>query len=154
MKARCWYEAEMPLFNLDHGERDDISEHAQKMVEAATDALKTLKSSLKKAWFKCLADAKGDMSFVDANFWSVTEADFYSILHKLVSSLDDEDRINELLGNWRQKLKQQALILFDQYALSTFNEDGDLKRIIKAREGKGGLQHYLNGSKALKALAA
>jgi CRISPR system Cascade subunit CasA len=154
MKARCWYEAEMPLFNLDHGERDNITEHVQKMIEAATDALKTLKSSLKKAWFKRPADAKGDMSFVDANFWSATEADFYSILHKLASSLEDEDRIDEVLSRWRQTLKHQAFILFDQYALSTLNEDGDLKRIIKAREGKGGLQHYLNGSKALKALAA
>ena len=154
MKARCWYEAEMPVLNLAQDERDDITEYAQKMIEAATDTLKTLKSSLKKAWFKRPKDAKGDMSFVDANFWSATEPGFYSILQKLVSSLDDEEQVDESLGHWRKTLKQQAHILFDQYALSNLNEDGDLKRIIKAREGKGGLQHYLNGSKALKALAA
>ena len=45
-------------------------------------------------------------------------------------------------------------ILFDQYALSSLNEDGDYKQVIRAKHGKGGLEHYLNGSKALKALAA
>lgn len=155
MKARCWYEAEMPVFNLEEQEqRDDIAEHAQKMVDAATDVLKTLKSSLKKAWFKRPADAKGDISFIDANFWSATEPAFYSLLRALVANVDNKDRTDELLGQWRSTLKNAANTLFDQYALSSLNENGDLKRVVKAREGKGGLQHYLNGSKALKALAA
>jgi CRISPR system Cascade subunit CasA len=154
MKARCWYETQMPVFNLDQEERDDITEHAQKMIAAATDALKTLKSALKKAWFKRPGDAKGDMTFVDANFWSATEPDFYSLLQRLVDTLDAEIEINKLLDSWRKALKHEATVLFDQYALSSLNEDGDLKRVIMAREGKGGLQHYLNGSKAIKALVA
>ncbi|HID44832.1 MAG TPA: type I-E CRISPR-associated protein Cse1/CasA [Chromatiaceae bacterium] len=154
MKARCWYEAIMPVFNLKPEQRDDIADNAQKMIEAAADTLKTLKISLKKAWFKRPADAKGDISFIDANFWSATEPVFYSLLRDLVSNLENENSIDELLGQWRNTLKQTAHKLFDQYALSSLNEDGDLKRIVMAREGKGGLQHYLNGSKALKALAA
>ena len=154
MKARCWYEAEMPLFNLDADERDDLADQAQKMIAAANDVLKTLKASLKKAWFDRPKDAKGDMSFIDANFWAATELEFYALLGDLVAVLDDEDHIDELLGRWRNTLKQVATQLFDQYALGNLNEDGDLERVVKARDGKGGLQHYLNGSKALKALAA
>ncbi len=154
MKARCWYEAEMPLFNLDPEDRAELGDQAQKTIAAATDVLKTLKSSLKKAWFDRPKDAKGDLSFIDANFWSATEPAFYDLLGKLVENLDNEDRIEELLAAWCNTLKQNATELFDQYALGSLNEDGDLKRVVKARDGKGGLQHYLNGSKALNALAA
>ena len=154
MKARCWYEVEMPLFNLEQAQREDVADCAGKMIGAAVDVLKTLKSSLKKAWFKRPSDAKGDLSFIDANFWSATEPAFYLLLHDLMQSLDDEDQIGVILSQWRNTLKQTAVELFDRYVLSSLNEDGDLKRIVNAREGKGGLQHYLNGSKALKALAA
>ena len=154
MKARCWYEAEMPLFNLDQEGREDITGYAQKMIEAATDALKTLKSALKSAWFARPKDVKGDMSFIDANFWSATEAPFYRLLQQLVDRLDDEDAIDALLKKWAGILRDEARKLFDQYALSSLNEDGDLKRVVKARDGKGGLNHHLNGSRALKNLAA
>jgi len=159
-KAKCWYESVIPVFNLEADNREKLADQVRKMIGAASATLDQVKISLKSALFR---DPKNDLnatkfisksSFINANFWSATEADFYSILHKLVSSLDDEDRIDELLSHWRKTLTQQAFILFDQYALSTLNEDGDLKRIIKAREGKGGLQHYLNGSKVLKALVA
>ncbi len=154
MKARCWYEAEMPVFNLELEQRDDVAEYVQKMIEAATDVLKTLKAALKKAWFKRPADIKGDMSFVDNNFWLGTEIEFYFLLGTMVKSLDDEGAIDKLLDRWQWVLKDRARTLFDQYVLSNFNEDGDLKRVVDARDGKRGLQHYLNGSKALKALKA
>ena len=154
MKARCWYEAEMPVFNLNAEDREELTDHVQKMISGANDVLKTLKGALKKAWFDRPGDAKGDMSFIDTNFWAATEADFYTLLGELVGALDDEERIDKLLGRWSHSLKQAATELFDQYALGNLNEDGDLERVIKARDGKGGLQHYLNGSKALKALAA
>ncbi|WP_294030654.1 type I-E CRISPR-associated protein Cse1/CasA [Thiolapillus sp.] len=154
MKARCWYETEMPLFNLTQEAREDIAEQAQIMIEAATDVLKTLKSALKSAWFDRPKDAKGDMSFIDANFWSVTETSFYRLLQQLVEKNGDDDAIDALLKSWARTLKDKAQKLFDQYALSSLNEDGDLKRVVKARDGKGGLNHHLNGSRALKKLAA
>ena len=159
-KAKCWYESTIPVYNLEPEKMEEVVYRSVLMIDAATNALDILKKALKNALFR---DPEKDMNAkkflgkavdIDANFWSATEPDFYSILQKLVSGLDDEDRIDELLGRWREILKQEAKILFDQYALSNLNEDGDLKRVIKAREGKGGLQHYLNGSKALKALAA
>ncbi len=153
MKARCWYEAEMPIFSLDREQREELAELAQKMVEAATETVKILKTALKQAWFKRPGDVKGDISFIDANFWSATEANFYKYLQELVDVLDDEGAQDEILARWHATLKNNALALFDQYALSSFNEDGDLARVVQALDGKKGLNHYLNGNKALKALA-
>ncbi|BAO44425.1 type I-E CRISPR-associated protein Cse1/CasA [Thiolapillus brandeum] len=154
MKARCWYEAEMPLFNLEQEQREDVVELAKKMIEAASDALKMLKSALKSAWFDRPKDAKGDLSFIDANFWSATEPGFYGGLHELIAAGDNAEAIDEALQRWANILKRQARELFDQYALSSLNEDGDLKRVVQARDGKGGLNHHLNGSRVMKALAA
>lgn len=156
MKARCWYETTMPIFNLEGEALENLQEYAQKMVQAATDVLKTLKSALKIAWFKRPKDAKGDISYIDANFWLFTETKFYDLLAQLAEQAknDDEVAIDKLLAHWRSHLKQSAYELFDQYALSSKNEDGDFKRVIKAKHGKDGLEHYLKGSKALKALAA
>ncbi|MGV6859124.1 MAG: type I-E CRISPR-associated protein Cse1/CasA [bacterium] len=154
MKARCWYEAEMPLFNLEQEQREDTVEQARKMIEAAGDALKTLKFALKSAWFDRPKDAKGDLSFIDTNFWSATEPGFYAGLRELIAASDDEDAVNEILKCWANTLKRHARELFDQYALSSLNEDGDLKRVVKARDGKGGLNHHLNGSRPMKTLIA
>ena len=154
MKARCWYEAEMPLFNLGQEQREDLARQAQQMIEVANDALKNLKGALKRAWFKRPADIKGDLSFIDTNFWSSTEPGFYRGLHQIANHIDDIDAIDAQLRQWRSLLKDAALELFDRYALSGLNEDGDLERVVKARDGKGGLVHSLNASKAMKALAA
>ncbi|WP_461518005.1 type I-E CRISPR-associated protein Cse1/CasA [Porticoccus sp.] len=156
MKARCWYEATMPLFNLEGEALADLQHYAQKMISAAVEVLKTLKSALKSAWFKRPKDAKGDMSAIDPNFWSVTEPAFYRLLAELaeLTEKNDEDGVKKLLSVWVLALKQSARTLFDQYALSSLNEDGDYKQVIRAKHGKGGLEHYLNGSKTLKALAA
>ncbi|MEZ5537752.1 MAG: type I-E CRISPR-associated protein Cse1/CasA [Thiolinea sp.] len=157
MKARCWYESTMPIFNLqDEQELDDIQHYAQLMVLAATDTAKTLKSSLKMAWFKRPKDAKGDLSFIDSNFWAATEIPFFDCLRNLLDATrnDDFEAKEKHLAQWRSKLKAAAHDLFDRYALNSLNEDGDYKKVIKAKHGKGGLEHYLNGSKALKNLVA
>ena len=156
MKARCWYETTMPIFNLEGKALGDLQDYAQQMILAAVDVLKTLKSALKSAWFNRPKDAKGDISYIDANFWSSTETEFYRLLAQLaeLAEKDDEATIDGILAGWRSHLKQSAHELFDQYALNSMNEDGDFKRVIKAKHGRGGLEHYLNGSKALKALMA
>jgi len=125
------------------------------MIVAAVDVLKTLKAALKSAWFKRPKDAKGDISYIDANFWASTETEFYNYLAQLaeLAEKDDVAAIATILTSWSRHLRQAAHQLFDQYALNSMNEDGDFKRVIKAKHGKGGFEHYLNGSKALKALA-
>ena len=160
MKARCWYETVMPVFNLDDAQRDDVQEIAKLMINAATDVLSTLKSALKIAWFR---DPKHDPAakkftekaiVLDSNFWSMTEPYFYQLLSHQVSVLKQTNSTakKQYLMDWGRYLRTTAFTLFEQYAISSANADGDYQRIIKARDGKGGLEHYLNTSQALKRL--
>lgn len=153
MKARCWYESEMPIYNLNRDDSDKLVEHVRKIIEAASDVLKTLKTALKSAWFKRPSDAKGDISFIDSNFWSSTEPAFFRTLEQLKEHINDPEVTSQVLKQWHSQLTSKAHQIFDQYALSSLNEDGDLKRVIQARIGKGGLEHYLRGSKTMKQLA-
>ncbi len=159
-KAKCWYESEMPVLPISGEQANELAYRVETVLKATNATLDILKKSLKAALFR---DPKNDSNAkqflsktpdIDANFWSATEAPFYRLLQQLVEQLDDEDAIDALLKKWAGILKDEARKLFDRYALSSLNEDGDLKRVVKARDGKGGLNHHLNGSRALKNLAA
>ncbi len=159
-KAKCWYESEMPVLPISGEQANELAYRVETVLKAANATLDILKKSLKVALFRDPKNDKNAKQFlsktphIDANFWSTTEAPFYCLLQQLVEQLDDEDAIDALLKKWAGTLKDEARKLFDQYALSSLNEDGDLKRVVKARDGKGGLNHHLNGSRALKNLAA
>ncbi len=149
MKARCWYEASMPVFSLSEQLQLELDYQVPKIIEAANDSLKTLKKALKMAWFKRPKDAKGDISFIDHSFWEQTESAFYNYLRLLINQLDNEQAIKKVLNKWRQSLQSEAIKIFDNYVLSSLNEDGDMKRIIKARKY---LEKWLNVSKPMKVL--
>ncbi len=151
MKARCWYESTMPVFLLSDDQTSELSCQLPKLTNAATDSLKTLKKYLKEAWFKRPKDIKGDISFIDHNFWEQTESDFYQQLRQLIKNLNDDKAVKRILEQWRQVLQAKTTSLFDDYVLSSLNEDGDMKRIIKARKN---LQKWLNASKPMKELKA
>ncbi len=101
------------------------------------------------AWFKRPKDAKGDISFIDHSFWEQTEYSFYKQLRLLINQLDDDAAIQITLNEWRKSLHDHAVKIFDEYVLSSLNEDGDMKRIIYARKN---LEKWLNISKPMKAL--
>lgn len=117
MKARCWYEASMPLYGLDACAPHDIK-HLEYIVgqwlAAAKLALYALRSAVKSAWFG--GDARGDFSSVDAAFWDQTEASFYAQLKKLVDAartgeMPAEASVTNAL--WLKALTSVALRLFD-----------------------------------------
>jgi len=117
MKARCWYEASLPLYGL-----ADCNTDAQKWVGAQVGALLTgadlaafyLRSAVRDAWFG--AEARGDFSAIDATFWSVTESDFYGKLRALIdfARQDLEGDILKVREAWQQVLIKSVSTLFDQ----------------------------------------
>lgn len=144
MKARCWYEATMPLYDIEPAAYEDLQYAVKVMLKAANDTLGAVKSAIKIAWF---ANPKNDQNAkkfnekaiaIDANFWSGTESAFYSLLAPLVVAVNkgNEDTVSPILQEWGKTLKHFAFQLFDDYALTSANEDGDLKRVVKARHGK------------------
>lgn len=173
MKARCWYEATMPLYDIEPAAYEDLQHSVKTMLKAATDTLHAVKNAIKIAWFENPKDDQNAKKFnekavaIDANFWAGTENQFYMLLQRLVVAINDRNENDAalILGEWKQILKTFAFTLFDDYALTSANEDGDLKRVIKARHGKAvkeapkgklakgnGLSYFL--SVALKDLAA
>lgn len=150
MKARCWYEATMPIFPFDQEKREDILEAVQVLLDAAGEVLGNLRSCLKEAWFSRPKDAKGDFSFVDRDFWRKTEADFYRVLEETIQSEAAIDANQALRKKWRESLYRQAVAIFEHWAMSEENEDGDMERIVQAREK---LDKWLMFGKAMKRLS-
>jgi len=73
------------------------------------------------------------------------------LLAQLIKHCDDEQQVNALLKEWKQILRTKALTVFDHWALSGNNEDGDMKRVVSARSQ---LEKWLNIGKNMKALIA
>jgi len=151
MKARCWYEASLPLFNVPEVKRDDAHEFSEVMVEAVIEVIGNVRNAVKSAWFNRPKDAKGDLSFVDIEFWTQTESHFYTLLEQALSVECNEGELANIKEQWRVYLRRKALTLFDHWALSAGNEDGDMKRSVKARTD---LEKWLRIGKKIKKLAA
>lgn len=148
MKARCWYEAKMPLLYVDQAIREAYEQYVAAMIKAAVEIAKNVRNTVKEAWFKRPGDVKGDTRFVYSSFWQNTEPAFYAALHRLKEVLDaGEDGMN-VRKDWHDSLCRTALELFDSHAWEGPIEDADPKRVVLARRE---LERY-NRSKRIKEL--
>jgi len=117
MKARCWYEASLPLYGIAGWDED-----AQRVVEAeiglwlagADMAVQALRKAVRKAWFS--RDARGDFSAVDASFWSATERPFYRRLEELLRSVraGANDEPLPARSGWHRQLVQVCDDVFER----------------------------------------
>jgi CRISPR system Cascade subunit CasA len=154
MKARCWYEASLPLYGLNECDVD-----AQQRVEAevrqwlagASLAAFFLRSAVKDAWFG--DEARGDLSVLDASFWSASEADFYRQLRELieVTRVDGDIDHPTIAQAWLARLRQVAVDLFP----TQFVGAGAIERQNprRAAEAYRQLQRNLDGKKIRTALS-
>lgn len=150
MKARCWYEYQMPMLKIDSGYRDDFIGFVLSLIQASKDLIPALRGQIKQAWFSRPKDAKGDTSMIDHDFWQATEAEFYKQLSVLAAQpVGTRYMPAEVCGQWVRKLRQAALDVFDHWALEGEAEDLNMKRVIRARLG---LAKKLKSIKSLKAL--
>ena len=119
MKARCWYESTFPLYGLVERNAEGrklVQSEVAKWIDAADHAAFLLRSAVRSAWFSEGAEAKGDWGFIDAAFWSRTEAGFYKLLSELIEQARDEDGASSLIPwreRWRIELIDDAVKLFD-----------------------------------------
>ena len=156
MKARCWYESTLPLYGL-----VDCEPEAQKSIESevsvwlagAETAAYFLRSAVKEAWFG--AESRGDLSAVDASFWSATEATFYRQLKAMIEtarqeSVDETDPL-PVREAWHRHLLQTCRQLFD----GEFVGAGAVERQNPRRQATAfrALLRNLDGPKIRQALA-
>lgn len=117
MKARCWYESTLPLYGLADCERDAqrrVESEVGRWLAGAEMAASCLRGAVKDAWFS--GDARGDLSAIDASFWSRTEPDFYRQLKYLIEAVRDDREVDALPVReaWHRLLIKAATDLFDK----------------------------------------
>lgn len=148
MKARCWYDAKMPLVLIEPSLRENYEHRIASMVKAAAGIAGNVRSAVRKAWFRRPGEVKGDTSFLDSSFWQNTEPAFYEALHGLKAALENGGEVPASGKLWLNSLCRHALTLFDAYAWQGPIEDADPKRVVVAR---GELEKF-NRSKKIKGL--
>ena len=122
MKARCWYDAALPLYSLadcDRDTRQGVQAEVARWLAAAELAGMYLRMAVKDAWFS--ADARGDFGHVDATFWGTTEPPFYRHLQALIDAArsNTEHPALAVRQAWQATLVRTALRLFDQTFVGT-----------------------------------
>lgn len=150
MKARCWYEQQMPLINVAETYRDGFIDFVTKLISAAKETVFLLRTQTKAAWFERPGDVKGDTSMIDASFWQATEAAFYQQLQILAAQpASTRFMPPNVAENWLKTLRKAVFSLFDEWAMEGDAEDMDMKRIINARKQ---LSRKINTNKHIKDL--
>lgn len=154
MKARCWYEATMPLYELaevDQKARQRLQDDISAWLAGADLVVGYLRSAVKDAWFK--VEARGDFSHVDAAFWSRTEVMFYRLLRDTLAGLRLDTPVDghALKEAWRRHLQAVALQLFEDDLVGA----GPIERqnLARVAEAHRQLRASLHGPKLRAALA-
>ena len=155
MKARCWYDHQMPLIAIDSSYRENFIGLVSHLMTAAKDTVSLLRGQVKAAWFNRPKDAKGDTSMIDQAFWQATEAAFYQHLHSLTSLPSDTASIPaNMAKQWVELLRNVAVSQFDTWVLEGDIEDRDMKRIFQSRKVLLGKLQTMKPLKSLWQLAS
>jgi CRISPR system Cascade subunit CasA len=130
MKARCWYDATMPLLPCPEEISESFAFHITAMVKSAEVAAFETRVQLRKVLFK--GDAKGDLSFITGRYWQETEPSFYAVLVRVRNVLQEGGDMTSILEGWRRTLGETAQRIFDDVSQSGSFDAADPKRIALA----------------------
>ena len=133
MKARCWYDHTFPLFGLSAVQRENMVSWAADLIRTAKDASKLLRTYVKAAWFHRPADVKGDISYIEMDFWQRTETQFLRLLHQLSVLPEDTHFPSAVYKQWLGLIGREVFAAFDQWSLESNPDVLDMKRIVAAK---------------------
>lgn len=135
MKARCWYDHQMPLLAINPACRDVFIDLVTGLMTAAKDTVSLLRSQVKAAWCSRPGDLKGDTSMIDQAFWQATESAFYQHLNTLANLSPNNFQLPASLAkHWVELLLNTAVSQFDFWVLEGDIEDRNMKRIFESRK--------------------
>ncbi|MCB1201701.1 MAG: type I-E CRISPR-associated protein Cse1/CasA [Leptospiraceae bacterium] len=137
MKARCWYEATMPLYNIPKTIEQDVTSKITGLISAAEQVVYNTREAVKKAWYKRPGDKKGDVSFIENTFWEGTESFFFEQVTALIDFYQNKagtESIQSVMKSWHAKLVNFSLDLFEQYVERYPIQWEDPEQIINARD--------------------
>jgi len=136
MKARCWYDATMPLLSVPDGQDGVFKALAERLVVAANWVAGVLRGRVKDALLG-KSEARGDLSFVGTYFWSATEPMFYEHARRLRDGLVTPQAETPVLESWRSELRHSALDVFDYYSQAGDFDAIDPRAVAIARNELG-----------------
>lgn len=118
MKARCWHEATMPLYDLTQcsaAETQALRDDVRDWIGAAESVASLLRLAVKSAFFPDDGKTR-DLSHVDAAFWSATEQGFHRALRDTIAAYRSGIAPDGIATReaWLKHLQAQALSLFDR----------------------------------------
>ncbi|WP_318370149.1 type I-E CRISPR-associated protein Cse1/CasA [Enterobacter sp.] len=130
MKARNWYEHHFPLLLASRHDRDELISLLRQAAQSASRTLGLLRSALKEAWFGAGAPVRGDLSFIDIDFWQRTQTRFLALVKDIEEGQDSEKRLKA----WQGEMFHFARNDFDRRAFTCPEGKSDLGRIMEARK--------------------
>ena len=128
MKARCWYDASLPLYGLADCQpeaRAAVQAEVGRWINAADLASDYLLESVRDAWFPDIPKKKAEigkrLGHTKAAFWTTTEPPFYRHLQTLIEAARSgaEHPALAVRQAWHAALVRTALRLFDQAFVGT-----------------------------------
>jgi CRISPR system Cascade subunit CasA len=135
MKARCWYESEIPFFHIPAEHLEKFEETISQMLTAAEQVKANLSNAVKNAWFSHGQSVRGDLGYVGSTFLKDTETTFYNYIQTIREAIKvgSTDFVS-LKTDWLGHLNSTALRLFDSITESGSMEFENVQRIVQARQ--------------------
>lgn len=144
MKPRGWVESTMPVIIFE--DQEHYEETINQLIKVSEKISENTRSCIKKALFKKTDEIRGNLSFIDAEFWQNTETDFYNALEAFRANVNN---IPEIKSNWLKILKKVSENIFDKISQNSEIESVDPKRIALAYRD---LSKFNNAKNILKIL--
>jgi CRISPR system Cascade subunit CasA len=132
-KARCWYDATMPILSVPERIDDVFKDLVTRMVKAAEKVADDLRNALKNALLG-KSTIRGDLSFIQSDFWEATETFFYAHLRQLRDDLPNDPLGLRVLESWIKRMREAALELFDRHSQTGDFDAVEPRRIALARK--------------------
>jgi len=149
MKARCWYDASMPLPFCPEDIREAFAFRVKAIVQSAGLAASATRAQLKKALFKPGVDVPGNLLFIAGRYWQETESPFYTLLPRVRQVLREHGDAIAILEEWHKTLVKTAEGIFDDVSRTGAFDAADPKRIALAWRD---LQKEMHGRKMRQTL--
>ncbi len=166
-KARCWYEATYPLFDIDQADRlaqEVVAQLVQWLIAGSSAGVDYLKNAVRDVLFDPASQrawgldqrkkVNAHLRVVENAFWSRTERAFFDHVEQAVrlARTDAATALNasqNLRERWLQNLETAVRRLFDEFAAS-----GDVESCHPERLGEAyrALMGQLRGEKIHEAL--
>lgn len=132
MKARCWYEGQLPVYLMDPEILKTFEVQVEQVVKSAEYTLDILTRCIKEALFGAKSK-RAEPAVIKARFWHDTEPIFYSILDKFSSCPSHPESSDKIKLEWLDFLKKVSLSLFDEYSQVNYLADLKPAQIVRSR---------------------